>query len=128
MAQGTYRLTETNEMNIDKWPFHGLSDPREAPRYAVSDVASFLKLSEKTLRSWLIGRTFPKLSGTGFSPPLIEPADGEGSVLSFYNLSEAHILKWTRERDEVPMKAIRDALDYVATSFPSTHPLITQSF
>jgi uncharacterized protein (DUF433 family) len=116
------------EMNFDQWPFDISSDPREVPRYAVSEVALYLHLPETTLRSWLSGRTFPKASGVGTSPPLIDPADGEGSVISFYNLSEAHILKWTRQRDEVPMKAIRDALDYVATEFPSKHPLITQQF
>lgn len=119
---------EAPQMSLDQWPFDSASDPREVPRYAVSEVAVFLRLPETTLRSWLSGRTFPKSSGVGISAPLIDPADGEGSVISFYNLSEAHILKWTRQRDEVPMKAIRDALDYVSAEFPSKHPLITQKF
>lgn len=123
-----YVESDPREMNVDKWQFDNSSDPREFPRYPVSDVANFLKIHENTLRSWLSGRNFPKTKGVGFSAPLILPADGEGSVISFYNLSEAHILKWTRQRDEVPMKAIRDALDYVAQAFPSNHPLITQKF
>jgi len=104
------------------------TDPREVPRYGLVEVASFLHLPENTLRSWVSGRTFPKIKGEGFSCPLIEPADGEGSTLSFYNLIEAHILRSTRRRDEVPMKFIRAAIDYVAQAFPSEHPLITQQF
>jgi len=91
-------------------------------------VASYIRLPENTLRSWVSGRSFPKASGDGYSKPLIEPADGEGSVLSFYNLIEAHILKSTRRRDDVPMKFIRAAIDYVLETFPSPHPLITQKF
>jgi uncharacterized protein (DUF433 family) len=66
--------------------------------------------------------------GTRVSRPLIEPADASESKLSFYNLVEAHILKSTRQRDEVPMSAIRDALDYAAGDEPPSHPLITKKF
>jgi uncharacterized protein (DUF433 family) len=103
-------------------------DPREIPRYAVSEVSLFLHLPENTLRSWVSGRTFPRVAGEGYFKPLIEPADGQGSTLSFYNLIEAHILKSTRRRDEVPMKFVRTAIDYVLEKFPSPHPLITQKF
>jgi uncharacterized protein (DUF433 family) len=104
-------------------------DRREMPRYSVSEVALYLHLPEKTLRSWLWGRSYTLSDGTQkFWKPVIEPANREIGLLSFYNLVEAHILKSTRERDEVPMSAVRDALDYVAERSPSIHPLITGEF
>jgi uncharacterized protein (DUF433 family) len=115
-------------MKVDLLEYDLSLDPREVPRYAIGEVALFLHISENTLRSWVSGRNFHRISGEGYSPPLIEPADGEGSALSFFNLIEAHILKSTRRRDEVPMRFIRDAIDYVAAAHPSKHPLITQEF
>lgn len=104
------------------------TDPRGVPRYSIREVALFVHLPEKTLRTWVAGRTFPRVAGEGHSTRLIEPADGEGSVLSFYNLIEAHILRSTRKRDEVPMKFIRDAIDFVNERYPARHPLITGEF
>jgi uncharacterized protein (DUF433 family) len=116
----------TMKMDLD---FDSSLDPREVPRYGLPEIALFLHVNENTLRSWVSGRTFPKVSGEGFSKPLIEPADGEGNVLSFFNLIEAHILKSTRRRDEVPMKFIRVAIDYVSETYTGLkHPLITQEF
>ena len=103
-------------------------DPREVPRYALTEVALFLHLPENTLRSWVSGRTFPARTTEGYSAPLIAPADHNGAYLSFYNLIEAHILKSTRRRDEVPMKFIREAIDYVDKQHPSPHPLISAEF
>ena len=98
------------------------------PRYTVTEVAQYLHMSPKTLRSWLYGRHYPTTGGgTGFFEPLIQPADPTGNRLSFFNLVEAHILLATRQRDDVPMAAIRAALDY-ASGDPSTHPLITKDF
>ena len=94
------------------------ADRREAPLYSVADVSLYLRVPEKTLRRWISARSYQ---------PLITPADGTGKRLSFFNLVEAHILKATRQRDEVPMSAIRDALDFAAGE-PSAHPLITKQF
>lgn len=117
-----------SEMKEPSLDFDVAIDPREVPRYSLSELALFLHINENTLRTWVSGRTFPKVSGEGFSKPLIAPADGIGNFLSFFNLIEAHILKSTRRRDEVPMKHIRAALDYVSDAHPSKHPLITQEF
>jgi uncharacterized protein (DUF433 family) len=103
-------------------------DPREVPRYPMGEVALFLHIPENTLRSWVSGRTYPRIAGEGFSAPLIETADASNNDLSFFNLIEAHILKSTRRRDEVPMKYIRAAIDYVNDAHPTKHPLITQEF
>jgi uncharacterized protein (DUF433 family) len=100
----------------------------ELPRYAVSEVAAYLHIPEKTLRSWVFGRLYTVRGISTFSPPLIQAADPERSLLSFYNLVEAHILRSTRDRDEVPMRAIRDALDYSMSKNQSPHPLLTRGF
>jgi uncharacterized protein (DUF433 family) len=103
-------------------------DRRELPQYSVAEVALYLHIPEKTLRSWLFGRPYTAGGQTVMFKPLIAPADPTGNRLSFYNLVEAHILKSTRERDEVPMHEIRAALDYAIADDPSPHPLITQRF
>jgi len=104
------------------------TDRRAAPRYSVAEVSLYLHLHEKTLRSWLFGRQYTVAGETVMSQPLIVPADPSRSRLSFYNLVECHILKSARQRDEVPMQAIRDAIEYAMDSDPSPHPLITQRF
>lgn len=121
--------TGTQEMTkLLRLEFTATSDPREFPRYTIADVAHFLRIKHTTLRDWVRGRPYPKGSGQAFSRPVIEPADPDGPVLSFFNLVEAHIIKSTRQRDEVPLLAIRDAIDYVSEHFPGPHPLLTNDF
>ncbi len=91
-----------------------VADRREIPRYSVSEVSHYLRIPEKTLSSWLFGRQYTISGALRISPPVIAPADPTGSRLSFCNLVEAHILESTRDRDEVPMSAVRDALDCVS--------------
>jgi uncharacterized protein (DUF433 family) len=122
------KLAILEGVDLSAFAFSPPNDPRETPRYSISEGALFIHLPEKTLRSWVSGRSFPTIRGEKHSPPIIVPADPQTGSLSFYNLIEAHILKSTRQRDEVPMKAIRDALDNVAEAYPSPHPLITQEF
>jgi uncharacterized protein (DUF433 family) len=121
-----FAVLQGPEMKRDLLQYDPAADPRDVARYAVSEVALFLHIPEPTLRTWVSGRPLPR--SKGFSPRIIEPADGEGNILSFYNLTEAHILRCTRVQDDVPMKAIRDALDYVSQRYPSSHPLLTQEF
>src|SRR5687767_3813407 len=101
-------------------------DPREIPRYTAGEVALFLRIPEMTLRSWVWGRPFPGAKKE--SNPLIISPDEEGNLLSFFNLTEAHILRCTRVIDGVQMKKIRDAIDYVSERYPAEHPLLTQEF
>jgi uncharacterized protein (DUF433 family) len=104
-----------------------VTDRREAPLYSVPEAALYLHIPQETLRSWLFGRRYLKAGQRVVSRPLIEPAEPGGNRLSFYNLVEAHILKSTRQRDEVPMLAIRAALDY-ATGGSVKHALISRRF
>jgi uncharacterized protein (DUF433 family) len=55
-------------------------------------------------------------------------ADKRHSLLSFYNLAEAHVLRFTRERD-VPLRNVRLALEYVRAAIPhDPHPLLHRDF
>jgi uncharacterized protein (DUF433 family) len=101
-------------------------DRRETPRYGVKEAARCLGMPKATLSSWVNGRTYPTSSGQRFFKPLIRlAAPGQ---LSFFNLVEAHILLSTRKQHGIEMPAIRAALDYVQSKFPSTHPLLTEDF
>jgi uncharacterized protein (DUF433 family) len=72
------------------------------------------------------GRAYPTASGTKLFRPLITLKSP--GILSFYNLVEAHILLATRKRHLVDMPAIRRAINYVTTSYPSPHPLLSEDF
>ena len=122
------KFSDEKDMKSANLAYDPSLDAREVPRYAIAEVSNFLHIPENTLRSWVSGRTYPRIDGEGFSRPLIDPADASGTFLSFFNLIEAHILKSTLRRDEVPMKYIRTAIDYVNDAYPSQHPLITQEF
>lgn len=65
-----------------------------------------------TLRSWTRGRSYPGLGGEERrSEPLIDLPTDE-AWLSFNNLIEAHSLAAIRRAHQVPMRRIREALDY----------------
>jgi uncharacterized protein (DUF433 family) len=103
-----------------------LLDRREEPRYGIKEAARSLGMSSATLDSWVNGRKYPTVAGDKFFEPLINLAGP--SRLSFYNLVEAHILLSTRKRHCVEIPAIRAALDYIRKTYPSAHPLLSESF
>lgn len=88
-------------------------DPREVPRYTLTEAAGYLRLPPATLRAWIFGRPYPKLTGRGFSAGLIRIPDPDDGRLSFLNLVEAHVLCALRRRHEVPMSAVRKATEYM---------------
>ena len=103
-----------------------LLDRRDEPRYGIKEAARSLGMSSATLDTWVNGRKYPTNAGPRFFKPLISVA-GPGR-LSFYNLVEAHILLSTRKKHCVEIPAIRRALDYVRKTYPSLHPLLSESF
>jgi uncharacterized protein (DUF433 family) len=103
-----------------------LPDRREMPRYGIKEAANALGMSVATLDSWVNGRHYPTVSGKKFFKPLINLA--APSLLSFYNLVEAHILLSTRKKHHVEMPAIRAAIAYVRKIYPSSHPLLSENF
>ena len=101
-------------------------DRRDIPRYGIKEAARCFGMSVATLDSWVNGRTYPTSTGRKIFAPLIPLA--EPGLLSFYNLVETHILLSTRRKFLVEMPAIRRAIDYVRKTYPSPHPLLSESF
>src|SRR4026209_204828 len=54
--------------------------------------------------------------GRYFEPLIARPSSGDPR-LSFSNLVEAHVLRSLRTKHEVPMSAVRVALDYAGSAF-----------
>jgi uncharacterized protein (DUF433 family) len=88
------------------------TDIRSQPAYSVAEAARYLKVAPATLRSWVVGRPYPKGTGTAHSSPLIRPAKNPPATLSFWNLIEAHVLRSLRTDHAVKMDALRGAIHY----------------
>ncbi len=82
----------------------------------MAEAARYLKLPVATLRSWLIGRSYPTAAGSRSFQPLIHPPRGKPPVLSFSNLIEAHVLRALRTDHGVSVKDLRRALRYAEES------------
>ncbi len=87
-------------------------DPREQPAYPLSEAARYLRVPAATLRAWTLGRAYPTSRGGSQFKPLIRPAQGEPPALSFSNLIEAHVLRALRTEHGVPLKELRQALEF----------------
>jgi len=87
------------------------------PIYKFLEAARYLKIAPATLRSWVIGRSYPKGKGFGYFKPLIKLADKEQHLLSFNNLIEAYVLRSLRQEHGVSIKAVRTALNYAQAEF-----------
>jgi uncharacterized protein (DUF433 family) len=85
---------------------------RDFAAYTLAEAARYLRLPAATLRSWVLGRQYPRADGSGQFPPLIRPASRRPPLLSFSNLIEAHVLRSLRTDHGVPVKALRSALAY----------------
>ncbi len=87
-------------------------DLRNQPAYTLAEAARYLKVAGATLRSWVVGRPYPKGDGVAHFQPLIRPASGQPAMLSFWNLIEAHVLRSLRTDHGVSIKALREAVAY----------------
>lgn len=85
---------------------------RDQAAYGVAEAARYLKLPSATLRSWVVGRAYPKGETVAKFQPLIKPARKEPTVLSFYNLVEAHVLRSLRTDHGVAIRELRKAINY----------------
>ena len=111
--------------NSDLYAGH---DPRELPAYRIPEAAHYLRTPEATLRSWVVGRSYPTEAGPKIFRPIIVLADKQDHLLSFMNLVEAHVLDAIRRKHDIPLGKVRRALDYLRSKFPSKHPLADQRF
>ena len=91
-------------------------DLRDQPAYALAEASRYLKLPAATLRSWVIGRPYPKGGRVGHSRPLIHPPKKQPLLLTFWNLIEAHVLRSLRTERGVSINAVRQALNYAEKS------------
>lgn len=101
-------------------------DPRDLPIYTVGEAARYLRLSPATLRSWVAGRSYPRVGDQGYFEPLIAGPELTDSRLSFHNLVEAHVLRALRVAHRVPMAEIRTALNYAEKHFGIDRLLIRE--
>ena len=93
----------TNVKNIDL---------RDQPAYTLAEAARYVKVATATLRSWVVGRPYPKADGVGRFHPLIHPPSPQPPILSFWNLIEAHVLRSLRTDHGISIGALRQALAY----------------
>jgi len=108
--------------------FKTMDDPRLVPAYSVAEAAHYLRMPEGTLRSWIVGRSYPVAGHSKRSRPLIHLNHPKQLYLSFINLVEAHVLAAIRRRHGVKLPKVRRALDYVRRHFQVDHPLIDEAF
>lgn len=87
-------------------------DIREFPAYSLAEAARYLHVPVATLRSWVLGRTYPRGGGIAAFEPLIDMPRSNGKRLSFNNLVEAHVLRALRMSHGVRIDAVRPALTY----------------
>ena len=79
-------------------------DQRDTPLYTLSTAARHLGVPARTLRQWVVGRSFSRRSPTAPAKPLIR-APSRSGLISFNNLVEAHVLRAFRSRDGSRMAA-----------------------
>ena len=86
---------------------------RDQPAYGLAEAARYLRLPVATLRSWAVGRGYPKSDGgTGQFRPLFKAARLHPPVLSFWNLVEGHVLSSLRVDHKVAMRELRKTIVY----------------
>jgi uncharacterized protein (DUF433 family) len=85
---------------------------RNQPAYGPAEAARYLRLPAATLRTWLVGRAYPKGEAQARFHPLIQPASRQPLQLSFYNLVEAHVLRALRTEHGVALSELRKAIAY----------------
>lgn len=102
-----------NDVNAPtEQPERAGTDRREQPAYPLAEAARYLKLPAATLRSWVVGRAYPKAGKIERFQPLIKPAPGQPPLLTFWNLIEAHVLRSLRTEHGVAIRELRSAIRY----------------
>jgi len=104
---------------------YGGREPREISAYGIAEAGRYLRLAPATLRSWVIGRHYPRSDGPAYFDPLIPLPESVDNRLSFLNLVEAHVLRSLRTQYGVSIQAVRTALDYAQNSLGLTRVLLS---
>ena len=85
-------------------------DHRDSPLYTFSAAARHLGIPPRTLRYWIVGRSFSRRSRAAPSKPLIR-APARTGLITFNNLVEAHVLRAFRSEDAGRMAATGTAIE-----------------
>lgn len=101
-------------------------DPRNTPAYTLAEAARYVKLPAATLRSWVVGRAYPKGQDVATFAPLIQPSQKRPPLLSFWNLIEAHVLRSLRTEHGVAIRELRKAVKYAERALKIDRLLLTQ--
>ena len=99
---------------------YGGRDPRDLAAYGITEAARYVKIPERTLRSWVVGRHYTAHSGRPFFLPLITLPEENPPRLSFNNLIEAHVLRALRTRHKVSIHAAREAIRFAEERYHIT--------
>lgn len=98
-----------------------VDDIRELPAYTISEAAHYLTVPAATVRYWSVGQ--------GDYEPLIVTPKHSPVLLSFFNLTELHVLAAIRRKHVVAMPKVRKAIEYLMEnaqgSIDRQHPLIS---
>lgn len=107
----------------------GDRDPREVPLYTVTQAAAYLRMPASTLRTWTVGMDYPAAQNrSGRFQSLIDLPAGAPVRLTFNNLIEAYVLHTLRRVREVPLTAVRRAIDNMRRELGLSRPLLTNQF
>lgn len=106
-----------------KFDIYGGRDPRSIPTYSFKEASNWLQIPLVTLRSWIRGRHYATTAGKKQFEPVIELPDENLPLLSFTNLVEAHVLDAIRYHHKVPLKNVRNSVEYLRKKSGSQHPL-----
>ena len=97
---------------------------RNQPANGPAEAARYLRLPAATLRTWLVGRDYPRaISRHLLSSRSIKPASSQPLQLSFYNLIEAHVLRAFRTEHGVALVEFRKAMAFAEKKL-QTHRLL----
>jgi uncharacterized protein (DUF433 family) len=102
------------------------ADLRNQPAYGAAEAARYLRLPAATLRTWLVGRAYPKGGEQATFHPLIKPARRQPLQLSFFNLIEAHVLRALRTEHGVALPELRKAIAYAQKKLGIDRLLLSQ--
>ena len=103
------------------------TDVRDYPSYSIEEVADYIGVPRRTLRSWISGYTYRTKGGVRRAPAIIKPADPKRNLLSFFNLVEAQVLAATRERN-ISVSRVRRAMEYLRETVQQERPLLNCVF
>jgi uncharacterized protein (DUF433 family) len=100
-----------------------VEDVRKYPSYSIDEVAMYIGVPKRTLRSWFSGYKYKNQGQVRTAPPMIQPADSKHLLLSFFNLVEAQVLAATRDR-RIGVGKVRRAMEYLREKTGVPRPLL----